>query len=110
MVLTKDDMKQFFLEGYFVLEGAIRGQDVAGLRLECQKRLDTQVAMMERVGAKTLGLSHKEKRYTLPCRHEECPFLQRFLFGNVMMEIVMSRVGDYAYLFLELFSLKWPRM
>jgi len=110
MLLTEDNIRKFHREGYFVLEGAIPGKDVAGLRLECQKSLDTQVAMMERVGAETLGLSHKEKRYTLPCRHEECPFLQRFLFGNVMMEIVMSRVGDYAYLFLELFSLKWPRM
>lgn len=109
MLLTKDDMKQFHHEGYFVLEGTIPGQDVAELRLECQKSLDTQVAMMESVGAETLGLSHKEKRYTLPCRHEERPFLQRFLFGNVMMEIVMSTVGDNAYLFLELFSLKWPR-
>ena len=109
MLLTKDDMKQFLDEGYFVLERAIPGPDLAGLRLECQQSLDTHVALMERVGAETLGLTHKEKRYTLPCWHEERPFLQRFLFGNVMMEIVRSTVGDNAYLFLELFSLKWPR-
>ena len=108
-MLTKDDMKQFHQEGYFVLEGIIPEHDVAGLCLECQKSLDALVAVMERTGAETLGLSHKEKRYTLPCRHEESSFLAKFLFGDLMMEIVMSTVGENAYLFLELFSLKWPR-
>jgi ectoine hydroxylase-related dioxygenase (phytanoyl-CoA dioxygenase family) len=109
MTVTKDQIKQFHEEGYCVFEKIISEQDLAGLRFECEKHLRLQIASMERVGAETLGLSHKEKRYTLPCRHEESPFLEGFLFGEVMMEIIKSLIGNDAYLFLELFAVKWPK-
>ncbi|MEK6337328.1 MAG: phytanoyl-CoA dioxygenase family protein [Acidobacteriota bacterium] len=109
MRVTKDDIKQFHQEGYFVLESIMAEQELTQLRIECQKSLDLQVASMETVGAETLGLSHKEKRYSLPCRHEESPCLERFLFGDLMNEIVRSVLGRDAYLFLELFVVKWPR-
>ena len=106
MQVTKDDLKQFHEEGYFVLESVIAEHDLTELRLECQKWLDLQIACMESVGAETLGLSHKEKRYSLACRHEESPILERLLFGDLMMEIIRSVVGKEAYLFLELFVIK----
>lgn len=109
MQVTKDDIKQFHEEGYFVLESIMAEQELTELRIDCQKNLDLQVASMERVGAETLGLSHKEKRYSLPCRHEDSPCLERFLFGDLMMEIIRSVLGQDAYLFLELFLVKWPR-
>ncbi len=109
MRVTEDDIKQFHEEGYFVLESIISEQDLTELRIECKKSLDLQVESMERVGAETLGLSHKGKRYSLPCRHEESPCLERFLFGDLMMEIVRPVLGPDAYLFLELFVIKWPR-
>jgi ectoine hydroxylase-related dioxygenase (phytanoyl-CoA dioxygenase family) len=109
MQMTKDQIKQFHEEGYCVLESVIAEQTLTELRTECQKSLDLQVASMERVGAQTLGLSHKDKRYFLSCRHEESPCLARFLFGELMLDIVRAVLGQDAYLFLELFVLKWPR-
>ena len=67
MLVTKDNLRQLHQEGYFVLDRVISDQDLTELRAECQKQLDLQIASMERVGAETLGLSHKEKRYSLPC-------------------------------------------
>lgn len=107
--VTEDHLKQFHDEGFFVLEQVIPEQVLDDLRTECQKSLDTQIEDMERVGAETLGLSHKEKRYSLPCRHEESPSLEQFLFGDLMMEVVGSVLSPDAYLFLELFVVKWPR-
>ena len=67
------------------------------------------MASMESVGANTLGLSHKEKRYTLPALPEDNPRIEEFLFGDLMKEIVGATLGANAYLLLELFSVKWPR-
>lgn len=96
-------------EGYFLLEGVISGQDLAGLRAECQTSLELQRADMERVGAETLGLSHKDKRYSLPCWHDRSPALASFLFGDMALDIVAAALGSEAYLFLELFVVKWPK-
>jgi ectoine hydroxylase-related dioxygenase (phytanoyl-CoA dioxygenase family) len=107
--VTEQNSKQFREEGYFVLESIICDQDLSGLQVECQKYLDLQVESMERVGAETLGVSHKHKRYSLHCRHEESPCLEQFLFGDLLMDIVSPVLGPDAYLFLELFVMKWPR-
>ena len=109
MQVTEDDLRQFHEEGYFVLESIIPEPALNELRIECQKALDLQLESMERVGAETLGLSHKDKRYSLPCRHEDSPSLERFLFGDLMSEILQPVLGPDVYLFLELFIVKWPR-
>jgi ectoine hydroxylase-related dioxygenase (phytanoyl-CoA dioxygenase family) len=108
MLVANTDREQFRDEGYFVLEGAIPAATLAALRKECQKLLDEQMMLMDRVGTDTLGLSHRNKRYSLPCRHEENPEIEQFLFGETMQGIVGSALGSEAYLFLELFNVKWP--
>ncbi len=109
MRVTEDHIQQFNDEGFFVLEQIIPQQVLNELRSECQKNLELQIEDMERVGAETLGLSHKGKRYSLPCRHQESPSLEQFLFGDLMMDVVGSVLGANAYLFLELFVVKWPK-
>lgn len=106
MLVTENNVRQFQDEGYFVLEKVIPDVDLAELRIECQKNLDLQISLMNSVGAETLGLSHKDQRYTLPTRHEESAFMQRFLFGELMAQIVGPLLGLEVYLFLELFSVK----
>jgi phytanoyl-CoA dioxygenase PhyH len=107
MLVSVDDIRHFRSEGYFVLESIIPGADLAGLRAEAQKYLHLQIESMDRVGADVLGLSQKGGRFTLPCRHEESPVLEGFLFGDVLLEIIRATVGDDAYLLLALFSIKW---
>lgn len=107
MSVTNDEIEQFKKDGYFVLERIISESDLVELNVECRKQLHLQMAYMERAGAEKLGLSHKESRYFLPCRHEESPILARLLFGDLLMEIIRSVLGNEAYLFLELFVIKW---
>jgi ectoine hydroxylase-related dioxygenase (phytanoyl-CoA dioxygenase family) len=109
MPLPENLVQQFHHQGYLVLERAIPDQDLIQLNEECEHSLDAQIGDMERVGAETLGLSQKEKRYFLPGIHEERPVLEQFLFGDQMQDLVSSLVGDNAFLFVELFVVKWPR-
>ena len=109
MRITQDNIKQFQNDGYFVLERIIEEKNLNELRVESQNALAIQTESMERAGAEKLGLTHKNKRYFLPCRHEESASLEHFLFGDLMIEIVRTILGRDAYLFLELFVTKWPR-
>jgi ectoine hydroxylase-related dioxygenase (phytanoyl-CoA dioxygenase family) len=101
--------RQFHEEGYFVLENAILASDLAELREQCQRQLDTHIALMERAGAEILGLSHQSRRYSISCGFEDIPSLKPFLFGDRMLELVTATLGGEAYLFLELFAVKPPR-
>lgn len=109
MLIAEQLIEQFHNEGYLVLQSVISEQDLVELCAECQRYLDKQIADMERVGTETLGLSQKDKRYFLSSLHEESSFLEQFLFSDQMMDIIGSLIGDTAFLFLELFAVKWPR-
>jgi ectoine hydroxylase-related dioxygenase (phytanoyl-CoA dioxygenase family) len=106
MAVSPDHLSQFRDEGYCVLERVIPVEHMTALEDSCQRHLEQQVASMEMVKADVLGLSHKDKRYFLSCRHEEGSPMHRFLFGNLMAGIVGSLLGDEAFLFIELFVIK----
>lgn len=106
MIVSEHHLQQFQRDGYCVLENALPPDDVAGLRAECQRQLDEQQALMERAGATTLGLSHRQQRYFLSVWHQEQSFLERFLLGERMCGIVGALLGPDAYVFLELFVVK----
>lgn len=109
MQVTEEHRAQFLKTGYAVLERVIPEPDVAELRLECQRHLDLQLSLMDQVGAQTLGLSHRNQRYFLSSWHQEKTFLERFLMGELMTDIVKATLGPEAYVFLELFVVKPPR-
>src|SRR5215510_14949712 len=109
MPIAKDLVDRFHREGYLTFENIITDKDLNGLTVECQQSLERQIADMARVGAETLGLSQKGKRYFLPGIHEKSPALEQFLFGDQMQDIVRSLLGDTAFLLTELFVVKWPR-
>lgn len=101
-------VEQFRAEGYCVLERLIPEEHLATLVDACEAYLAMQIADMERAGANVLGLSHKHERYFLSCRSDESSAMARFLFGELMADVVGSLLGDDAYLFLELFVVKAP--
>lgn len=109
MPVTDAHVTQFQREGYCVLAHALPADEVAALRAECQRQLDAQQALMDRVGAQTLGLSHRQQRYFLSTWHEPGSFMERFLLGERMSGIVAALLGPEAYVFLELFVVKPPR-
>jgi len=109
MPIAENLVEQFHREGYLIFPRVISEPDLAALHVECQQCLGQQIADMERVGAEAMGLSHKQKRYFLPSRHDDRASLQRFLFSDQILSLVGSLIGDDVFLFLELFVVKWPK-
>ncbi len=108
MVITSADVEQFQQHGYLILENVIPPPLLADLQLECERNLKMQLADMERVGAQTLGLSHRDQRHFLPDRFHESTALTGFLFGDIVSAIIAPLIGRDAWLFLELFVVKCP--
>lgn len=109
MILTDAQRSHFEREGYCVLESILSKPDLAALDASCQCYLDEHTELMERVQADVLGLSHKGRRYFLPSWHESESAMGRFLFCDLIEEILRSLLGEDAYLFLELFIVKSGR-
>ncbi|MDO8362236.1 MAG: phytanoyl-CoA dioxygenase family protein [Actinomycetota bacterium] len=110
MPLTDYQVAEFRREGYLVLPAVLTADELAGLRAECERRLTEMVATMDAVGAQTLGLSHRDRRYFLHAPYQDSPFLHRFLFDDAMVDIAASLLGPDVYLFLELFVVKPPEV
>jgi ectoine hydroxylase-related dioxygenase (phytanoyl-CoA dioxygenase family) len=107
MPLSQELVARFRQEGYLVLPRAIAEADLIALQQACQHYLEQQRADMDRAGAEQLGLSQRDKRYFLPCRHEDQTALRQFLFGDLMLDLARSLLGDQVYFFHELFVVKW---
>ncbi len=93
-------------DGYVVLPSVLSADELEGLRIECERRLGGMRATMDAVGADTLGLTHRDRRYFLHAPYEESAFLSEFLFSDTLVDIAASLIGPEVYLFLELFIVK----
>lgn len=102
--------QSFSTDGFCVLEKAIPEPALAALDASCQAYLEEHTGLMQQVGAEVLGLTHKDRRYFLPSWHDPDSEVGRFLFGDLMKEIVGRLLGPEAYLFLELFVVKSGRI
>lgn len=102
--------EQFLTDGYAIVEEAIAPAELQMLEARCADHLDRQLADMERAGALRLGLSHKDRRYFLSTWDSAVPEMEDFLFGSTMAGIVSTFLGPDAFLFLELFVVKPPRV
>lgn len=102
--------EQFLRDGYAIVEDAIAAAELRMLEARCADHLERQLADMERAGAVRLGLSHKDRRYFLSTWDAAVPEMEGFLFGPTMAGIVRTFLGPDAYLFLELFVVKPPRV
>lgn len=105
---TPEQLARFRATGYVVLPDVIPAGTTTLLLEDCERLLAAQLADMDRVGATTLGLSHRDKRYSLAARHEECAPLEAFIFSAPILDFVRAILGDEAYLFIELYAVKPP--
>lgn len=106
MLLDPRSSHSFSEEGYGVLEKVIPEPALDALEASCQAHLEEHMGLMAQVQADVLGLTHKDRRYFLPSWHDPASEVGRFLFGDLMAEIVGRLLGPEAYLFLELFVVK----
>ena len=107
LTITQQQREQFDQEGYFILERAISGPELAVLRGELDRFIANIEAEMNASNTDIHGLSHRGKRYFIGNRYAEADGrLDGFLFGNTVADICRATIGDDAYLFGEQFVVK----
>jgi len=106
MQITPQQIQQFKQDGYFIVENALTEQQLAMLRSECQRYIDTYEAEMEAQGVTNIGISHYKKRYSIEDRGLDSPAIAEFLMSELMSDVCRSTLGDDAYLFNEKYVVK----
>lgn len=104
--ITSQQKEQYREEGYFILEGAMDPQDLAGLRQEASRFIEMMHAEMDRQGKDVLGINHRNNRYFISNRNAESTLLQHFLFSDLMAEVCRATLGPEALLFNEQYVIK----
>ena len=110
MRLTQEQIDAYHDRGFFILEGAMSSDQVAGLRAECDRYVETFEREMEAKGVKARSINHYKNRYFIPNRGHESPIISAFLFGELMADIARATLGDTAYLFNEQYVVKAPKV
>ena len=110
MRLTQEQIAAYHDRGFFILEGAMSSDQVAGLRAECDRYVETFEREMEAKGVKARSINHYKNRYFIPNRGHESPIISAFLFGELMADIARATLGDTAYLFNEQYVVKAPKV
>lgn len=106
MNVMPSQLQQFQGDGWCVLERVIPEHALAALDAACQQQTEQRQTLMDQAGAEILGLTHKNKRYFLPCQNPPGSAIRQFLFSEAMAGVVGSLLGGDAFLFLELFVVK----
>lgn len=104
--ITDEQIKKYEEDGFFILDKVLSDEDLAILRKECDYLIGLQDKEMEKQGTDTLNLSRRNSRYFVFLAYKDRPQLGKFIFSELMAEIVKATVGDSAYLFWEQFVVK----
>lgn len=105
-VVSDEQKAQFERAGFFILERAIPEAHLEALRAEAQRYMDWMDAEMERLGVKSMGITHYKNRYFVGNKWSESKKLRDFLFSDVMAQVCRATLGDEAYLFNEQYVIK----
>src|SRR6266487_4354491 len=104
-LVTPEQAQHFRGEGFFVLESVVRPRDLEALRNECRRFIDERDREMDRLGVDTLDLDHRGQRYFVHA-YGASPAVHRFLFSELMAQVVRAALGDTVYLFNEQYVVK----
>ena len=106
MVITDEQRELYRNEGYMILPGAIPQEMLSMLREECSYYLGYFDSIMDAKGVQTENISHRGKRYFINNRYRLSNRLWRFIFSDLMAEVVRATLGPEAYLFHEQWVVK----
>lgn len=106
MVITEAQRALYREEGYMVLPGVISPEMLTLLREECSYYLGYFDSIMDAKGVQTENISHRGKRYFINNRYRLSSRLWRFIFSDLLAEVVRATVGPDAYLFHEQWVVK----
>ena len=95
--IPEEKIRQYEVDGYFILESIIPDADLQLLRSECQSAVDEIDAEMDLKGTDVLGINHRGKRYFCGQSYRTHPRLGSFIFSDLMASICRATIGDNAY-------------
>lgn len=106
MVITEAQRALYRDEGYMILPGVISADVLTLLREECSYYLGYFDSIMDAKGVQTENISHRGKRYFINNRYRLSNRLWRFIFSELMADVVQATLGPNAYLFHEQWVVK----
>ncbi len=105
-VVTDHQQRQYHKEGYMILERVIPDEMLQMLREECSYFIGYADAGLDMQGRSSLGITHRGSRYFIPNKYRLSQRLHRFIFSDLMAEVVRAALGEEAYLFHEQWVVK----
>jgi ectoine hydroxylase-related dioxygenase (phytanoyl-CoA dioxygenase family) len=104
--ISSEQREKYRNEGYMVLPAVVPSDMLAMLREECSYYLGYYDSIMDAKGIQTEKLSHRGKRYFINNRYRLSSRLWRFVFSDLMAQVVDATIGPDAYLFHEQWVIK----
>jgi ectoine hydroxylase-related dioxygenase (phytanoyl-CoA dioxygenase family) len=106
--ITEEHVRRFDADGFFVLERAVDGADLAMLQHEADLAVAAEEERIRSNASDVEGITHLGRRYFVIHRSRSRLELRAFLFGPLMRDVCARLVGPDSYLFTELFVCKRP--
>src|SRR5476651_1691811 len=104
--VTREHIRQFEENGYFILEKIVQDEHLEILRDSARIFMDKLHAEMDRTGTDVIGITHRNKRYFISNRYKESDRVKEVLFSELMAEICRATLGPEVFLFNEQYVLK----
>lgn len=104
-VISAEHIRQYHDEGYFILERAIVGDELARLQERCMHFVDRE---REAAAAKGLTKHQQDGKFFITFPASQDAQVASFAFGEMMTEVARATVGDDAVLFYDQFVVKGP--
>lgn len=105
-LVTEQMRQQYEAEGYFVLEGALSGEQLELLRGGARYSMDKLDRQMDEAGVDRIGINARGRRYFSHMIYQDRPELRQFLFSETMAQICRATLGSEAHLFWEQYVIK----
>jgi ectoine hydroxylase-related dioxygenase (phytanoyl-CoA dioxygenase family) len=101
--------QQFTAEGYFVVEHALGGRLLEGLRGDADRAVAEERGRLERGEDLHVPVSRLDDRYVISGFVRRSAFVRELVFGELMAAICRAALGDDAFLYSETFVCMAPR-
>jgi ectoine hydroxylase-related dioxygenase (phytanoyl-CoA dioxygenase family) len=104
-MITPNQIRQYQDDGYFILERAIAGDELARLQERCMHFVDRE----KRAAAANGMTKHQQDgKFFITFPASQDAQVADFVFGETMSEVARATAGDDAVLFYDQFVVKGP--
>jgi ectoine hydroxylase-related dioxygenase (phytanoyl-CoA dioxygenase family) len=100
--------QRFDEEGYFVVERALDGRLLDGLRDDADRAVAEERGRLERGEPRHVPVSELDDRYVISGSVRQSDFVRQLVFGELMASVCRSALGDDAFLYSETFVCMAP--